>query len=898
MTTPEIVDYRIVREIASGGMGTVYEAVHVKLGRKVAIKVVHPERARDPEVELRFLNEARALARVSHPSIVQIFTFGVLADGASYLVMELLEGETLAQRWQRLGGALDWLTELRLLHQIADLLAILHRFGVIHRDLKPENVMCVLEPIAPRSVKVKLVDFGIAKLVRLSGPKSVSSLIMGTPAYMSPEQCRGAGEVDSQTDCYALGVMLYELMAGHLPFMSPYPGDLIGMHLHVEPQPLAKLVPDIDPRLCALIHSLLDKNKERRPAMSQVADYLGKLLSQLTLSSNKLRVVQSALNEALAPTLTGPPVGREQVDDAQSRLEAAMEQRAREVPPTQEYLDALFKHTCRARILEGGVFQGEPVGTIELLVVESADLPQLQKALQVKEVSALRRCSCIGDFTLELCSSEGRVALFAFHSHEGRSLSNVSWDRDAELVGTDALLTFFSDHNLVDVGRRILSGRKGRTRRPWLEFRLSYDEEYLQSKQHQEELDRAYRESQKKAQLARTPEQELLPQLSEKLLRDRVVNARSYEKLSLTVESLLAPEVFSTRMSLLARITSKVWERLQLHAKNYRSKQSGSILLHARRVSESLQTIKPRYSEQTGSELIPISKSALGPLTELVTDGINLYSVAQDKLLRISISDGKMTEIVDLPGPDIELSCCGPSLLFTCKTVGTVGRLHVNESRFEVLATGRENPSLPTHCHWQPHWVETRKDQPGHAVLTHLVTSDSTDIGTSPLSPTPFHPLSLTWNSSFLYYLNRESDRSAALHQLSINGDSSSRLSATPTVKEVFGAPILAITTTHVFWLAGATVRWTSRLLSHDSRLRAAASGPIVAIAPCDQGIYVVVGRGSDKRWHIEFAETGKTTTKRLGSFMRRSSDRLAAVTWRDSLYFICGESLYAVRSN
>jgi tRNA A-37 threonylcarbamoyl transferase component Bud32 len=890
MTTPEIVDYRIVREIASGGMGTVYEAVHVKLGRKVAIKVVHPERARDPEVELRFLNEARALARVSHPSIVQIFTFGVLADGASYLVMELLEGETLAQRWQRLGGALDWLTELRLLHQIADLLAVLHRFGVIHRDLKPENVMCVLEPIPPRRVKVKLVDFGIAKLVRLSGPKSVSSLIMGTPAYMSPEQCRGAGEVDSQTDCYALGVMLYELMAGHLPFMSPYPGDLIGMHLHVEPQPLAKLVPDIDPRLCALIHSLLDKNKERRPAMSQVADYLGKLLSQLTLGSNKLRVVQSALNEALAPTLTGPPVGREQVDDAQSRLEAAMEQRAREVAPTQEYLDALFKHTCRARILEGGVSQGEPVGTRELGVVESADLPQLQKALQVKEVSALRRCSCIGDLTLELCSKEGRIALFAFHSHEVVLLGNASWDRDAELVGTIALFAFFSNHNLADVGERLFAG-KLRSARPWLEMNMGRQIERKESK-----LDQAYRESQKKEPLATAPELGLLTQLSEKVLLDRIVNAHSYEKLSLAVDLLLAQDVLSSRMSFLARIISEVWDRLQWHARKYRPKQSFSILVHASFVSTCLRVIKPRYSEQTGSELTPISKSALGPLTELVTDGINLYSVAQDKLLRISISDGKMTEILDLPGPDIELSCCGPSLLFTCKTAGTVGRIHVHESGFEVLATGRENPTLPTHWRWRPYWVETKKNQPSHAVLAQQVTLDSSESGISPLNPTLIRPLSLTGSHSFLYYLDMESDRSAALHQLSNDGSSNASLSATSTEKTAYGAPILALSSTHVFWPAGAEVRWTSRLLSHDSQVAATASGPIVAIAPCDQGIYVVVGRVSDQRWHIEFAETGKTTTKRLGSFMRRSSDRLAAVTWGDSLYFICGESLYAVR--
>jgi hypothetical protein len=181
-------------------------------------------------------------------------------------------------------------------------------------------------------------------------------------------------------------------------------------------------------------------------------------------------------------------------------------------------------------------------------------------------------------------------------------------------------------------------------------------------------------------------------------------------------------------------------------------------------------------------------------------------------------------------------------------------------------------------------------------VLAQQVTLDLSESGIAPLNPTLIRPLSLTGSHSFLYYLDMESAHSAALHQLSNDGSSSASLSATSTEKTVLGAPILALSSTHVFWPAGAEVRWTSRLLSHDSQVAATASGPIVAIAPCDLGIYVVVGRVSDQRWHIEFAETGKTTTKRLGSFVRRSSDRLAAVTWRDSLYFICGESLYAVR--
>lgn len=281
MVSLTIPDYRILRKVGSGAMGTVYEAVHIKLGRRVAIKVVSPDRARDPELEVRFVNEARALARVRHPSIVLIFEFGVLPDGAAYLVMEFLQGENLELRWQKRQRTATPRSELQLIQQLAHALALLHRHGVVHRDLKPANVMVIAEPGQPPRLRAKLVDFGLAKLIRLSGGKTSSSLIMGTPAYMSPEQCRGAGLVGAKTDCYALGVMLYELIAGILPFESAWAGDLIGMHIHLEPPPLIKLEPNVDPRLATLVHALLRKDQERRPTMADVDKYLLALMDQL-----------------------------------------------------------------------------------------------------------------------------------------------------------------------------------------------------------------------------------------------------------------------------------------------------------------------------------------------------------------------------------------------------------------------------------------------------------------------------------------------------------------------------------------------------------------------------------------------------------------------------------------
>src|ERR1041385_6396596 len=184
--------YRVLHRIGAGGMGSVWLAEHTMLGRRAAIKVLHSTFSRDPAIVTRFFNEARAATAIDDPGIVQIFDFGEHVDGSAYIVMELLEGETLEQRLSRLGrlGVRD---ALRIMRQIASSLGAAHQRGIVHRDLKPENIFIVRDPEVPGGERAKILDFGIAKLTGDSIVKTQTSSVMGTPIYMSPEQCRGAG---------------------------------------------------------------------------------------------------------------------------------------------------------------------------------------------------------------------------------------------------------------------------------------------------------------------------------------------------------------------------------------------------------------------------------------------------------------------------------------------------------------------------------------------------------------------------------------------------------------------------------------------------------------------------------------------------------------------------------
>ena len=259
-------NYRALSVLGEGGMGIVYLAEHPEIGRKVAIKVLHADFARDQQVMGRFLNEARAANAIRHPNIIEILDSGVLADRTPFLVMELLEGESLAARIKRL-GRLPINDACDFAYQTASALSAAHAKGIVHRDLKPDNLFVVPDPHDESRERIKVLDFGIAKLQQHSPGDSVKTrtgTLMGTPIYMSPEQCRGIRTIDHRTDVYSLGVILYEMIVGHPPFVSEGFGDLVNMHMNVAPPPPSTLRHDVPPALEAVILTMLAKSPEER----------------------------------------------------------------------------------------------------------------------------------------------------------------------------------------------------------------------------------------------------------------------------------------------------------------------------------------------------------------------------------------------------------------------------------------------------------------------------------------------------------------------------------------------------------------------------------------------------------------------------------------------------------
>jgi serine/threonine protein kinase len=267
--------YRVVAEIGRGGMGVVYRAVHDGIGQLAAVKVLAPACAEDPAYLRRFLNEAKAASRVDHPGLVKIFDYGQLASGLPYILMEHLSGELLRARLRRLartGRAMSIAEALRFARQAASALAAAHDKGIVHRDLKPENVMLVADEEAPGGERVKLLDFGIARFADDAHP-TTSEKVLGTGAYMSPEQCVGADEIDGRSDVYALGVVLHELIAGATPFRGDF-AALVRMHLHDDPPPLAAARPDVPDEVAALVRRMLAKEPSLRPDMARAVELL------------------------------------------------------------------------------------------------------------------------------------------------------------------------------------------------------------------------------------------------------------------------------------------------------------------------------------------------------------------------------------------------------------------------------------------------------------------------------------------------------------------------------------------------------------------------------------------------------------------------------------------------
>jgi serine/threonine protein kinase len=426
--------YEILQELGEGGSGKIYLAQHQHLNFLVAIKFLLPEFAKNKESLLRFLQEAKTTASMSHPGVVRVLDFDTHPSGGAYIVMEFLAGETLTARLRRL-FALSLAEISTFGKQLANTLFAVHQKNIVHRDLKPDNIFITADPDVFSGERVKLLDFGIAKAEQELGAVPVRtspSMLIGTPHYMSPEQCRGDRDLDHRSDVYSLGCLLYEALCGEPPFDGNF-AEVLGKHQFVPPPSPKELNPNTPPVLDTLLQRCLAKSPGDRPqSMQEIHKTLHMMGVALSMKAK-----------------SGTP-------------EPPRFQQIFSLKHTEEVTDARFSGDGSQIITASAdttaklwdTADGKPLITFvgHAAKVNSAMLcPSQKRALTTSEDKTARLWdSSSGELVRIIVGHEREISCAQF-SPDGKTFATASWDKTAKLWDSETgeLLRSFDGHQGV-----------------------------------------------------------------------------------------------------------------------------------------------------------------------------------------------------------------------------------------------------------------------------------------------------------------------------------------------------------------------------------------------------------------------------------------------------------------